>query len=1151
MPDKPKLSLVARLAFLLAGLATLTLVGFLLWAGFIAPLNSRMPVPSPDGKYFAYFNPLEGGQEWESGARELIISRPQGQMLGRLRIPAGRLIWSNANHLIVVDQTASQATLIANAAERFVVLTRIPLSPEGELRWAPDGNKLACVRRIETGRQLVLHDIQQPQAFPIPLPADYRLNQTRLIAWSPGSEYLYFLNVGGQEAVLQTVEVHSGNLRALARGLSTSTAKLPLMSPDGSKVLIPPPQNTVVDAQSGAPIWGLPPNAQPVLWPWSSDSQEIYYSRQENASEIFGHNLVTSVDRLAVSGVRTNGFFTLDGSTYFYREASPPPQATPAIWHDWRKDSWGWQRADRTLVGPQDLGRVELWPWEQTQEGLILARRDDYTRVRFGLYDPDAHAFDPFIFPTDSEDLSNRIRSYRLLLASVVLFTFLAVLVLAKRAESKAARAFYVVMCLVTTLACGSFIGNAEFLDARLSPYRMTLEEIAGLGWWMSRSLPQLVFDRARLTLACLWALLPLATLHLGLHFPDRTQFLKRQKWIPPALYAVAFLPVVAMFLARFVPALSQNLLRDLAFLAGALVAGVWVLSLGANLRRPPDKRSREQVRWMIAALGSLGLGYLALAGARYGEMKMGAGDGRAALHLLRSALFVLVAWVVPAAVAYAVAARKPSRLGRFLPRLFRQILMGVPALAMFTIVWALTGLIVSGSLWAFSAPAVIVAVLLTVIVVLPFRGRLRLAIDRMLDRPRLELREKLAVFARSLPHTVDRETLATQLEQTVSGALRAKRTLLFVVDRQARRLRLQPGKSRLPAEVHAVTFDLRQPLCEYLMQNDEPFEPMVAAVDEDLQEVMSGAGEQLRKLQAEVILGLRRNELVGLLVVGAKASGELYDSDELDSLRMIAREAAAAIENIELFEAVARDREIRKELEDAMEIQAKLFPAHVPRLASGQLAGCCFPARATGGDYYDFLQLPQRRVGLAMSDVPGRGMPAVLLMASVESLLHAQAATAENLTTLIQELNRQLLTGSPASKLCTLFYGVYDDATRQLEYINAGHPSPVLLTAGGAQFLEPTGLPLGLFPDITHEPRSLVLEPGTTLLIYSDGVVDARNGRGDTFGRDRVASALFRERESDAERALARVVTEVRDFEGGTLLEDDQTLLLLKLHAE
>ena len=246
MPKKPKFSPLARLAYFLGGFATLILVGALLWAGFTSPLSRRMPVPSPDGRHFAYFNPNPSGGERKF---ELIVSRPQGQILARTSVPEGRVIWSNANHLVILDAGGGPATLVANAEDRFVLISRISLSSGADPQWAPDGNKLACVQQLASGVQLAIIDIQQPRAFTIPMSADFRLNQSRLIAWSPGSEQLYFLNSegnSGSETALLAVDVRSGALRELARGKSSALARLPQISPDGARLFWGPPENKVL-----------------------------------------------------------------------------------------------------------------------------------------------------------------------------------------------------------------------------------------------------------------------------------------------------------------------------------------------------------------------------------------------------------------------------------------------------------------------------------------------------------------------------------------------------------------------------------------------------------------------------------------------------------------------------------------------------------------------------------------------------------------------------------------------------------------------------------------------------------------------------------------------------------------------------------------
>jgi sigma-B regulation protein RsbU (phosphoserine phosphatase) len=649
-----------------------------------------------------------------------------------------------------------------------------------------------------------------------------------------------------------------------------------------------------------------------------------------------------------------------------------------------------------------------------------------------------------------------------------------------------------------------------------------------------------------------LWALLPLALLHFGMVFPQGNRFFGSRKALQGGLYAVSFLPLIGMGMARQAPGVMKNPVRDLVIVAGVVVLVTWVLSLRANYRWPPERRSRDQIRWMLLAFGVAGAGgVLAVLATGLGRFLTGEGITRS-LTVFRAGTLALTGWVAPLAAAYAVTASKPYSIHLLLRRIVRQTLMGFPALILFIVLWAVAGWVMAGSLLARSAPAVILAVLLTVLATMPFRGRLRLLVDRTFYRTAFESRERLMDFARGLPHLLDRETLVAHLEETLPKAMGTNWLCLFALDRETKKLRLRRGKKRVPTAAPSVEFAPDEDFCVYLLDKGRPFEVEVSPYKPELIPILRSTADRLGKLQAAVVLALkRRHELLGLLVLGAKNSGEFYDADDLELLSTVARETAVALENIEVFEEAARSRELRRELEEAAEVQAQLFPSILPRVPGAQVVGYCFPARAAAGDYYDFLELPGGRLGLAVSDVSGKGISASLLMASVRALLRSQAATAASPADLVQEINRQLHASSHGAKYCTMFYGVYDAARRELEYVNAGHVPPLVITGDDVQFLQPTGLPLGLFPEISHVSSRVTLAPEALLVVYSDGVTETRNARGDNYGADRLLSAIIPVGDNEVDRIGARILADVRGFEAGAPLEDDQTLVLLRVNPD
>ena len=1133
----------------MGGVVALLTAACLIWAGLIAPLNSRIPVISPDGKHFAYFDraekgPLEGAVDFD-----LIVATTGGRIRGRFRIPPGSIQWSNAGHVAVVDEKRGEARLIVNAEDRVLILAQIQLSPGKEPKWSHDGNKLAFVRPADTGDQLAIYDIQQSGSLPVPVPPESHWRNVRIVFWSPDSEYLYLLNEVGQEVALDRVAVQTGKVQELARGFELGKGTppgLPRLSPDGSKVYLPPPRNFVIDTETSQVIWTLPEGAK-ILWsPWSGDGRQLFYFQSSDPTQILSHDFASSFDQVVASNVWANGVISADGRSYFFRA---PQEAIPYGWMQnlqaWLGSSWGWQQVDLSTPAVHTLGRIEFWPWEQTFDAGILARQDDYSGVHFGLYESDGRLFDEILLPTTREDLLRQFRAHRLILLTVGLYVIMALWLYRKRSDSPAVVALYILTLLQMVLVVSQSLDSSA---PATSPFDVTPGETQWLATWTTASLPELLIEGASFLSILLWALLPLALINVAMVFPPENRLFVRRSSLKWAVYGVGLLPLLGILAAPHFARSISTPLRVLLGLAGTAAVAVWTLTLLVNYRQEADKRSRGQIPWLAMASGLATAGGVMLAIAFGLGRKFRGEEPHVLVSMIRSAGYFLTVWAAPPAIAYALTAGKPYRLRLLVRRVLRNALMALPVLLVFLLLWAGVSWLVTALFFTLSAPIVTLAVIMAILLTMPFRGRLRGFVERTFDREAFEFRESLMDFARGLPHILDRRTLAASLEETLTKAMGVRWHYLFVLDRRAKKLRLQPGKSPLSGGVMSVEFDLSEPLCQYLLEKERPFEVEVSPYSPELVPVFRSAADRLSLLQAAIIVGLkRRHELLGLLALGNKTSRDFYDADDLELLRTVAREAAAAVENIDLFDELARDTAIQKELEDASDVQAQLFPADIPRLQNGQVTGRCIPSRSACGDFYDFLELPGGKTGIAIGDVSGKGMAASLLMASVQGLLRTQAPTSVNLGQLVRKINQHLYGSLSGARFCALFFGVYDEVRRHLQFFNAGYPPPLVVTDEGVKFLEATGLPLGWFPEITHRPQIEVLAPGSLLVLYSDGVTGAHNSRGENFGVERLVSAVTRAREEDADRLMARILAEVRDFEGGIPLEDDQTLIVLK----
>lgn len=292
-----------------------------------------------------------------------------------------------------------------------------------------------------------------------------------------------------------------------------------------------------------------------------------------------------------------------------------------------------------------------------------------------------------------------------------------------------------------------------------------------------------------------------------------------------------------------------------------------------------------------------------------------------------------------------------------------------------------------------------------------------------------------------------------------------------------------------------------------------------------------------------------RHDHPVGLAALGPAGAGA-FDDDLRPRLVSAAAHAGVAFEVIRLAERLAErmdfSRRIDRELQIAREVQAELFPKAPPALENAQLAAHCAQARTVGGDWYDFLELGSRQVGLVLADVSGKGVHAALRMANLQAHLRSQAgSTPQDPLRALRQVNRLLRERSSSGQFATLFFGVWSDASRRLSYINCGHNPPLLLRSGGeVEWLEATATVLGVFEDWDCRLGRTALAPGDVLLAYSDGVTEAE-GEDDLFGTERLLDAVLARRTEGPGAIVDEVLARVQAFEDGSPT-DDLTLLAM-----
>ncbi|MDR8390087.1 SpoIIE family protein phosphatase [Aliifodinibius sp. S!AR15-10] len=294
------------------------------------------------------------------------------------------------------------------------------------------------------------------------------------------------------------------------------------------------------------------------------------------------------------------------------------------------------------------------------------------------------------------------------------------------------------------------------------------------------------------------------------------------------------------------------------------------------------------------------------------------------------------------------------------------------------------------------------------------------------------------------------------------------------------------------------------------------------------------------------------KGDLKGYLATFNKKNGDPFSEEDRRLLSIIGSQSAQVIENARLYEEEKALISLQEELRLARDIQLNLLPKNTPEIPGIQIAATNLPAKSIGGDYYDFLSISYDRLGFCIGDITGKGMPAAMLMANLQATFRSQVLNVEEPDECLEGTNKLLYRNSESTKFATFFYGVLNPETGILEYANGGHDAPLLFRDGSAPlFLKATGLLLGAFEDAEYDMATISLQPKDLLLLYTDGITEAKNKNDNEFGLDRLIQLTSEHRQSTASEILDTILKEVQEFTNKTPQSDDITLMVIKNDKE
>ena len=343
-----------------------------------------------------------------------------------------------------------------------------------------------------------------------------------------------------------------------------------------------------------------------------------------------------------------------------------------------------------------------------------------------------------------------------------------------------------------------------------------------------------------------------------------------------------------------------------------------------------------------------------------------------------------------------------------------------------------------------------------------------------------------------------------------------------------------------------------------------------------------------LRRIRSLLLVPIESNgHLYGIISLGRRLGDLAYSNEDKQILLTVAAQMSTLIENIKLIDRLAEEQSIKRELELAGEVQQRMFPKGVLEDARLEVCGECLPARGVGGDYYDYFVVSAHQIGIAIADVAGKGIAAALLMSTVQAMLRSQLISGvTRLTDLVFAMSRLLWKTTSDSGYASFFFCQFDNETRNLTYVNAGHNPPMIVrrlsdvaagkgslrgrvinrrgeSAGNGEqsliggtsqdqvlitLLTAGGPIIGTFLDGAYEQATIHMESGDLFIAYTDGVTEALNPAGEEFGEERLRSIVAASLKLTACELTQRIIANVKDWQRDAPQHDDITFVVARV---
>lgn len=414
---------------------------------------------------------------------------------------------------------------------------------------------------------------------------------------------------------------------------------------------------------------------------------------------------------------------------------------------------------------------------------------------------------------------------------------------------------------------------------------------------------------------------------------------------------------------------------------------------------------------------------------------------------------------------------------------------------------------------------------------------------SRVIARPEVKLRGILEI-TRALGGQLEVDAVLPKLLSTLFNIFPlADQGFVLLKDADSDKLKVKATKARSTTDVDAVAVSMT--VVRYVMKSGESVLSANIGDDTRFKQSTSLAKMGIRSMMCVPVLD-EEDDPLGVIQIVSRNETLTFDEDDIDLLESLAMQASLAIQNARLHEEALARRELERDLAFATQVQLGFLPKSRPKIP-GYLFGDYYEAAlSVGGDYFDYITLPDGRVAITIGDVAGKGMPAALLMARLYSSTRLQLLTSPSPAVAVSRLNAEIASSGLGHRFITFLCMVLNPKTNELRVVNAGHLTPILKAADGSVRTfgkELAGLPLGIVPDMEYQEMSQTISVGDTIVAFTDGATEAMNDNQSIYGRSRLET-LVAQADGTIEETLQKITATVTAFTADLATRDDLCLI-------